>query len=74
VKLSARIPWDRLADGYYRNLSASGTGRPAKDAQMVIGAVIIKHKLCLSDEETVRQIQENPYLQYFLGFEEFQTK
>ncbi len=29
---------------------------------MVIGAVIIKHKLCLSDEETIQQIQENPYL------------
>lgn len=43
-------------------------GRPAKDARLVIGAMIIKHKLSLSDEETVLQIQENPYLQYFVGF------
>ena len=39
----------------------------------MIGAVIIKHKLCLSDEETVQQIQENPYLQYFAGLPAYQT-
>ena len=33
----------------------------------IIGAVIIKHTLCLSDRETVAQIQENPYLQHFIG-------
>jgi transposase, IS5 family len=44
----------------------------AKDARLVIGAVIIKHKLCLSDEETVAQIRENPYLQYFVGLSGYQ--
>ena len=73
VKMSNCIPWDEFAVGYYRCLS-SGQGRPAKDARLVIGAVIIKHKLCVSDEETVRQIQENPYLQYFVGLSGFQTK
>ena len=61
VKLSQCIPWDALAEGYYRSFS-NEQGRPAKDARLVIGAVIIKHMLCLSDEETVQQIQENPYL------------
>jgi hypothetical protein len=73
VKLSQNIPWDELARGYYRNLSST-QGRPAKDARLVIGAVIIKHKLCLSDEETVLQIQENFYLQYFVGFPAYQDK
>jgi transposase, IS5 family len=41
---------------------------------MVIGAVIIKHKLCLSDEETIQQIQENPYLQFFVGLSRYQTE
>jgi hypothetical protein len=41
---------------------------------MVIGAVIIKHKLTLSDEETVLQIQENPYLQYFIGLPQYQEE
>ena len=70
IKLSACIPWDDFANAYYQSFNAS-TGRPAKDAQLVIGAVIIKHKLKLSDEETVAQIQENPYLQYFCGLKGF---
>jgi len=73
VKLSQCIPWDELASGYYKNLSSTH-GRPAKDARLVIGAVIIKHKLCLSDEETVQQIRENFYLQYFVGFAGYQDK
>ncbi len=73
VVMSQSIPWDALADGYHQRLSAK-KGRPAKDARLVIGAVIIKHKLCLSDEETVAQIQENPYLQYFVGLAGYQGK
>ena len=46
VMLSKCIPWDELAEGYYQGL-ANTQGRPAKDARLVIGAVIIKHKLCL---------------------------
>lgn len=73
VKLGDIIPWDKLSEAYYKSLSA-GQGRPAKKARLMIGAVIIKHKLTLSDEETVLQIQENPYLQYFVGFSGFQKK
>ena len=71
VKMGQCIPWDELAEGYYQGLSDS-KGRPSKDARLVIGAVIIKHKLCLSDREAVRQIQENPYLQYFVGLPGYQ--
>ena len=73
VKMSECIPWDDLAEGYYRGFSVR-EGRPAKDARLVIGAVIIKHKLCLSDEEAVQQIQENPYLQYFVGLPGYQME
>ncbi|RLJ17275.1 IS5 family transposase [bacterium endosymbiont of Escarpia laminata] len=73
VKMSECIPWDELAEGYYQGLSTK-QGRPAKDARLVIGAVIIKHKLCLSDQETVAQIQENPYLQYFVGLPGYQME
>jgi len=73
VKLAQCMPWDELAEGYCSSLS-QGQGRPAKDARLVIGAVIIKHKLCLSDEETVLQIQENPYLQYFVGLPGYQMQ
>jgi hypothetical protein len=73
VKVSQCIPWDALAEGYYRSFSAS-QGRPAKDARLVIGTVIIKHKLYLSAEETVQQIQENSYLHYFVGLPEYQMQ
>ena len=73
VQLSQCIPWDKLADGYYQGLSQN-QGRPTKDARLVIGAVIIKHKLCLSDREAVAQIQENPYLQYFVGLPGYQLE
>ncbi|MFH2004871.1 MAG: transposase [Bacteroidota bacterium] len=49
-------------------------GRPCIDARRIIGAMIIKHKLVLSDEETVMQIQENPYLQYFLGYANYEAE
>ena len=71
VKLAACTPWDHFGNAYYQQMSH--LGRPEKPARMVIGAVIIKHKLCLSDRETVAQIQENPYLQYFVGLKSFQT-
>lgn len=73
VKLSQCIPWDELAEGYYQGL-VEKQGRPTKDARLVIGAVIIKHKLCLSDREAVAQIQENPYLQYFVGLPGYQME
>ena len=38
---------------------------------MALGALIIKEKLGISDRETVEQIKENPYLQYFIGLGEY---
>ena len=73
VKWSEIIPWDDFTVGYYKTMSDT-RGRPGKDARMVIGALIIKHKLTLSDEETVLQIQENPYLQYFIGFSRYKDE
>ncbi|MFT5735856.1 MAG: IS5 family transposase [Maribacter sp.] len=41
---------------------------------MVIGAIIVKHKLGLDDRGAVAMISENIYLQYFCGLQSFQTK
>jgi len=73
VKMAELIPWDNLANVYYENMSI-GMGAPATNARIVIGSLIIKHKSNLSDEETSEQIRENPYLQYFLGLEEYEYK
>ena len=70
VILSNSIPWDELAGIYHKAMSPS-VGVPGKDARLVIGALIVKHKLGLSGEETIQIIRENPYIQYFLGCKEF---
>lgn len=70
VILADKLPWDELANIYYRSLSP-GMGAPAKDARLVIGALIIKHTLGLDDRETIETIRENMYIQYFLGLCEY---
>jgi hypothetical protein len=41
---------------------------------MALGSLIIKEILGISDRETVEQIKENPYLQYFIGLERYENK
>ena len=38
---------------------------------MALGALIIKARLSLTDEDLVEQIKENQYLQFFIGLEAF---
>ena len=48
------------------------TGADGINPRVVIGSLIIKHMCDLSDRETVQQIQENMYMQYFLGLQQLQ--
>lgn len=72
VKLATLIPWDALASIYCKQLSST-SGRESIDVRMVMGAIIVKHKLGLDDRGTVAMISENIYLQYFCGLKSFQT-
>lgn len=60
------IPWSEFESEYAANFPAD-KGASAKSFRMALGALIIKEKLGISDRETVEQIRENPYLQYFIG-------
>ena len=71
IKLAELIPWDDLEDDYASQF-CKGFGAPAKPFRMALGALIIKARLGLTDEELVEQIKENPYLQFFIGLEAFQ--
>lgn len=71
IKLAELIPWDELEDDYASQF-CKGFGAPAKPFRMALGALIIKARLGLTDEELVEQIKENPYLQFFIGLEAFQ--
>ena len=70
IQLSFLLPWDELVNVYKKKFSV-GLGAKAIDPRLVIGAFIIKHKLGLSDEETLQTISENPYMQFFLGLQEY---
>ena len=70
VKLAQLIPWDDCAKIYHRFLNAE-YGAPSIDTRLVLGAIIIKHMKTLSDRDVVSEIQENIYLQYFVGFSSF---
>ena len=65
------IPWDEICSNYLRNVGVSWTGCPALSPRVVIGSMIIKHILNLDDRETVDQISDNIYMQYFWGFSSF---
>ena len=72
IKLAELIPWGELEDDYAGQF-CKGFGAPAKPFRMALGALIIKARLGLTDEELVEQIKENPYLQFFIGLEAFQS-
>jgi IS5 family transposase len=71
IRLAELIPWDELEDDYAAQF-CKGFGAPAKPFRMALGALMIKARLALTDEELVEQIKENPYLQFFIGLEAFQ--
>lgn len=66
VKLAEMIPWNEFESSYAEQFS-DDVGAPAKSFRLALGALIIKERLGTSDRETIEQIRENPYLQYFLG-------
>jgi hypothetical protein len=70
VKLANLLPWDEMVSVYVKSLSRK-MGRKAVDPRVAVGALIIKHILQATDEDTIEFIKENPYLQYFLGYAEY---
>lgn len=70
VRLGDLIPWDEVVSQYDK-IFQSNEGKPPINGRVVIGAVIIKHMLDLTDRETINQIQENMFMQYFIGYSSF---
>lgn len=70
VQLSRIIPWDEI-DQEYRKSFVREDGQIAKPSRLAFGALYIQAAEGFTDEQTRRHIQENPYLQYFCGFESY---
>jgi transposase, IS5 family len=71
VKLGDALPWEEIEQLYNSRLNNGKRGAGNKPSRMIVGALVIKHKMNFSDEETILAIQENPYMQYFVGLSEF---
>jgi len=72
LRLAELMPWEELELAYAERFP-SGMGRPAKDARLVCGLLVVKHKMRLSDDEAVAYLLESPYVQAFCGLESFAT-
>ncbi|HWQ40746.1 MAG TPA: IS5 family transposase [Desulfosporosinus sp.] len=71
VQLAKIIPWDEI-EKEYAFMFPSDRGNVAKPVRMALGSLIIQTRCGYTDRETVQQITENPYLQYFIGLKEYQ--
>jgi len=74
VVLAHQIPWDLLVSTYQAQMNNGETGADGINPRVAIGAMILKHICNMSDRETVLQIQENMYMQYFIGYSSFSTE
>jgi len=70
IALSQLVPWELAEEVYHEGL-CEDFGAPIVPSRTALGALLIKERLGLTDRETVAAIQENPYMQFFIGFEEF---
>ena len=73
ILFSQLIDWSELDDDlivYFPN----DRGAPAKPIRLITGLLILQHFYGLSDEQVVAGWVENPYWQYFCGFDYLQWK
>jgi IS5 family transposase len=69
--LADKINWQKF-DTEFADSYSEDMGRPAKAIRLMIGLHYLKHAFNVSDEQVVQSWVENPYWQYFCGFEYMQ--
>lgn len=65
-----RMPWGEFEEAF--GDSYSEEGRPAKPVRLMVSLLMLKQMFNLGDETVVGAWVQNPYWQFFSGFEEFQ--
>jgi 1A family penicillin-binding protein len=73
VKLAREIPWQLFEDQFSTYLANNHhlSETPDQQVRLLLGTLIIQEVYSLTLDETMKQIRRNPYLQYFIGREEF---
>jgi transposase, IS5 family len=70
-QLSEKINWTEFEKAF-GSLYVENVGRPGKSIRLLVGLHYLKYTYSESDEGVVEKFLENPYWQYFCGFEYFQ--
>ncbi len=71
--LAELVEWEELEEEFGAFYS-EGNSRPPKPIRLMTGLLMLQHMSGFSDEQTVRHWVENPYWQYFCGFDILQWK
>jgi hypothetical protein len=74
LKLSRSIPWDAIEAQYGSQFDRSRGGKRPLSARIAFGSLLVQQRQRLTDVETVAFIQENPYVQAFLGYASFSAQ
>jgi transposase, IS5 family len=71
VRLAGLIDWERFGTAF-GSLYHETAGRPGKPVRLMVGLIYLKHTYNLSDEQVCERWVENPYWQFFCGFDYLQ--
>ena len=71
--LALSINWQKFETDFGKYF-VEYKGRPGLPIRLVVGLHYLKYTYNVSDERVVEQFVENPYWQYFCGFEFFQHR
>ena len=72
LKIAKLIPWEEIESKYKRYFSE--IGRPDSDCRLVNGILLLKHMTGFSDDDIVKFVNENPYMQVLCGLDQFATE
>ena len=70
-RLASQINWTRI-EAQIDTLYSTGPGQPALPTRLLVGLHYLKYTFNESDESVVDRWLENPYWQYFCGYEYLQ--
>ncbi len=71
--LSELIDWKAFEEAFGM-LYSDENSRPPKPIRLMVGLLMLQHMFGLSDEKVVKRWIENPYWQFFCGFDVLQWK
>lgn len=71
IVLANNFPWSKVETKFQKYYKNDKVGRPNKPIRLMVGLLLLKQLKNLSDESVVEYWKQNPYFQYFCGFNEY---